>query len=197
MSPLNEDRLGQIRDQRKEQIMQAGLGVFARRGILGTKMSMIAAAAGVSHGLLYHYFKSKDELFTSLIEEAVVAADESVRQLYDLPGSPAGKLRLLTEQILQEDGAEYFMLIHQARTSDGVPAEAKELIAQYSMARFIDVMLPLFQEGQRLGEIVPEPAEELIASYFSVLSGLMVLHTRDSEYRIPDTALLLRMFLLP
>ncbi|AFC31526.1 TetR family transcriptional regulator [Paenibacillus mucilaginosus 3016] len=197
MAPLNDEQLHQIRDERREQIRRAGLKVFARRGILGTKMSMIASEAGISHGLVYHYFKSKDELFISLVEEAVVSAAEAVQSIYSIPGTPMEKLRLLTAEILDPGGTEYFLLIHQARTSDGVPEQAKELIATYSMRSFIDTLIPLFTEGQRTGEIVSGNPEDLIASYLSIISGLMVLHAKEGEYRIPETALLLRMLTPP
>lgn len=66
MSPLNKGQLDQIRDDRRKQIKQAALKVFARRGFTGTKTSLIAAETGISEGLIYRYFKSKDELFTML-----------------------------------------------------------------------------------------------------------------------------------
>ncbi|QYR21848.1 TetR/AcrR family transcriptional regulator [Paenibacillus sp. sptzw28] len=194
MAPLNEEQLHQIRDERKEQIMGAALKVFSRRGIIGTKMSMISAEAGISHGLLYHYFKSKDELFTALVREAMAGASAAMIDVYHLPGSPIEKIRALTSEILDEEGAPYFMLIHQARTSDGVPEQAKQLIGQYSMETFVAQLLPLFTEGQKAGEIASGSAEELISSYLSVLSGLMILNTQDQEgYRVPNVDILLRI----
>jgi AcrR family transcriptional regulator len=198
LAPLNDEQLHQIRDERKEQIMEAALKVFARRGIVGTKMSMIATEAGVSHGLLYHYFKSKDELFTMLVQEAMVEAHTEMRNVYDLPGSPIEKIRTLTEIIIDEGGTPYFMLIHQARTSDGVPEKAKQLIEQYSMRAFIDQLLPLFLKGQQAGEIAEGNPEELISSYLSVLTGLMVLNAQEDEsYRMPEVDILLRIVASP
>lgn len=194
MAPLNDEQLSQIRDERKEQIMEAALHVFSRRGISGTKMSMIAAEAGISHGLLYHYFKSKDELFTELVQMAMVGAQSAMIHIYELPGSPLEKIKVLTREILDESGTPYFLLIHQARTAEGVPEKAVQLIEQYSMETFVAALLPLFQEGQQAGEIVPGNLEELIASYLSILSGLMVLNARENEnYRLPDIDLLLRL----
>ncbi|MFD0697532.1 TetR/AcrR family transcriptional regulator [Paenibacillus sp. GCM10027628] len=194
MAPLNDEQLHQIRDERREQIMGAALQVFAKRGILGTKMSMIAAEAGISHGLLYHYFKSKEELFTTLVEGAMIGSQEAMSSIYDLPGSPIAKLRALTEDILDESGTPYFLLIHQARTSDGVPDKVKQLIEDYSMKKFVDALLPLFVEGQRSGEIITGNPEELISSYLSVLSGLMVLNAQGiGGYRIPKVDFLLRL----
>ncbi|MFH5184270.1 TetR/AcrR family transcriptional regulator [Paenibacillus sp. TAB 01] len=193
MAPLNDEQLHQIRDERRDQIMQAALKVFARRGCLGTKMSMIAAEAGISHGLLYHYFKSKDELFITLVRDAMTEAASEMNHIYELPGSPIEKIKALTENILDEKGAPYFLLIHQTRTAEGVPEEARQLVEHYSMERFVEQLLPLFTEGQQLGEIAEGDASRLIASYLSILSGLMVLHAQEGGgYRMPETGLLLR-----
>lgn len=194
MAPLNEAQLHQIRDDRKEQIIRAALKVFSRRGIAGTKMSMIATEAGISQGLFYNYFKSKDELFISLVQEAVESSRASFAELYQAPGSALDRIRLLTESMIQADGSLYFKLIHQAQSSDGVPEKAKQLIEQYSLKMYVDQLLPLFTEGQQAGDIAEGNLEELISSYLTVLSGVMVLSTQEGGgYRIPNADILMRM----
>ncbi|WP_028401451.1 TetR/AcrR family transcriptional regulator [Ectobacillus panaciterrae] len=194
MSPLNEEQLQQIRDERKEQIMEAALKVFARRGIIGTKMSMIATEAGISQGLLYRYFKSKDELFTTLVQRAMEESIAGIGSVYKLPGSPIEKIRTLTELILDEDGQLYFMLMHQARTSDEVPEQAKQLIEQYSMQTYVDQLEPLFIEGQKAGEFAAGDPRKLISCYITVLSGLMTLNIHgDEDYQMPEIDILLRI----
>jgi AcrR family transcriptional regulator len=194
LAPLNEKQLHQIRDERKEQIKAAALQVFARKGILSAKMSMIAETAGISNGLLYHYFKSKDELFTSLVQEAMDESEAALRSVYDLPGTPLEKIRALTAEILNEDGTPYFMLIHQAATSDGVPEQVRQLQQKYSMETYVDMLLPLFEEGQQAGELAEGDPRELIASYLSVLSGVMVINSNGSKvYQIPKPDMLMRL----
>ncbi|GIP00327.1 hypothetical protein J14TS5_54120 [Paenibacillus lautus] len=194
MAPLNEEQLHQIRDERKEQIMQAAIKVFSRRGIFGTKMSMIASEAGVSHGLLYHYFKSKDELFITLVQWSMEEARLALSEIYNVPGTPLEKITLLTSMILQEDDNSHFMLIQQARTSDGVPEEAKRIIESHSIHAFVDQLMPLFEAGQDAGEIAPGDLRELVACYLSVLSGLMTLKSQeDPSYTPPKAELLLRL----
>ncbi|MZQ81327.1 TetR family transcriptional regulator [Paenibacillus sp. 5J-6] len=197
MSPLNEEQQLQIRDERREQIMSAALKVFARRGIIGTKMSMIAAEAQISHGLLYHYFTSKEELFTTLVEKAMIASDEAMETVYGLPGSPIEKIRALTQDMLDEGGTDYFLLIHQARTSDGVPEKVVELMERYSMDNYVKKLRPLFREGQEAGELVEGDLDEMISSYLSVTSGLMVLNVQKiGGYQLPRVDVLLRMITL-
>lgn len=193
MSPMNEEQLQNIRDERKEQIMAAALKIFARRGIIGTKLSMIAVEAGISQGLLYHYFASKDELFVMLIQQAIQESNDSIKKIYQLPGSPLEKLRTLSQ--IDQEGQLYFLLIHQARTSDGVPEQAKQLIAQHSMDSYvIDILEPLFIEGQEKNEFASGDPRKLISAYFTVLTALMTLNIHEDEaYQMPDADLLLRM----
>ncbi|MDD9267157.1 TetR/AcrR family transcriptional regulator [Paenibacillus sp. GCM10023248] len=194
MAPLNDEQLHQIRDERREQIKAAAIQVFARKGILNAKMSMIAETAGISNGLLYHYYKSKDELFLSLVQEAMLETEAAMRGIHEMPGTPIEKIRALTADILDESGAPYFMLIHQARTSDGVPDKVKLLLEAYSMDTFIDQLLPLFLEGQQAGELTEGDPRELIACYLSVLSGIMVINSNGIEdYRIPRADMLMRL----
>ncbi|WP_026009766.1 TetR/AcrR family transcriptional regulator [Priestia filamentosa] len=193
MAPLNEEQLQQIRDERKEQIIEAALRVFARRGIIGTKMSMIASEAGISAGLLYRYFNSKDELFTTLVQQAIDESIAGIKSIYQLPGTPLDKIKTLTAEILNEGSQFYFMLMHHARTSDEVPITAKKLIEENTMKTYIDILEPLFIEGQKKGEIAEDNPSELISCYLSLLSGLMTVNIQgDENYQIPKVDLLLR-----
>ncbi|WP_410982144.1 TetR/AcrR family transcriptional regulator [Bacillus cereus] len=193
MSPLNKEQLNQIRDERKEQIMKAALKAFAQWGITGTKISMIAAEADVSQGLFYHYFKSKDEAFIALVQEAMEISYTATKSLHNAPISTLEKIRILTESILKEEGKYYYLLIYQARTSESVPHEVKELFSQYSMKAYVDLLMPIFAEGQEAGEIVVGDLEELISSYLSILSGVMVVNaTECDDYRIPEVDMVMR-----
>ena len=68
--------------EKRRQILDAAIVVFARQGFHNCRVSDIAAEAGVAYGLVYHYFDSKDqmlnEVFTerwSLLLEASADAD--------------------------------------------------------------------------------------------------------------------------
>jgi AcrR family transcriptional regulator len=191
LSPLSGEQLLQIRDERKEQIIQAAIKIFSRRGIVGTKMSMIAAEAGISHGLVYHYFKTKDELLTMLIQGAIEASISSIEGLHHIPGSPIDKIRRMTKHILDKGNAPFFMLIYQTNHSDSVPEKVKQLIQQYPLHAYIDRLLPIFRDGQQAGEIVEGDLEELVGNYFTILSGVMVLGEGEG-YRIPEVDFVMR-----
>jgi TetR/AcrR family transcriptional regulator, fatty acid metabolism regulator protein len=56
--------------ERRQEILDAAVRVFARKGFHAARVGDIAAEAGVAHGLLYHYFASKDELLETIFREA-------------------------------------------------------------------------------------------------------------------------------
>ena len=54
---------------KRRQILDAAIHVFARQGFHACRVSDIADEAGVAYGLVYHYFKSKDEVLNELFTE--------------------------------------------------------------------------------------------------------------------------------
>jgi AcrR family transcriptional regulator len=57
-------------DERRRQLLEAGTKLFGERPFDEISMRQIAEAAGVSKGLLYHYFPSKTDLFRAAVERA-------------------------------------------------------------------------------------------------------------------------------
>jgi AcrR family transcriptional regulator len=55
--------------ERRRQIMEAALPVFAERGFKGATNRDIAEAAHIAPGLIYHYFASKEDLFNAILDE--------------------------------------------------------------------------------------------------------------------------------
>ncbi|MCH9816705.1 MAG: TetR/AcrR family transcriptional regulator [Actinomycetia bacterium] len=60
-------------------LVSAARGVFEEKGFAATRMGDVAQAAGVSHGTVYTYFETKDELLTATIQQIVDAIRESMR----------------------------------------------------------------------------------------------------------------------
>ena len=67
MSPRTEQQFEEIRETRKKEIMDAALELFATEGFDVTSISKIAVKAGISKGLIYNYFESKEDLIRSII----------------------------------------------------------------------------------------------------------------------------------
>ena len=67
MSPRTEQQFEEIRESRKKLILDTALELFATEGFHSTSISKIASTAGISKGLLYNYFESKEDLIRTII----------------------------------------------------------------------------------------------------------------------------------
>ena len=56
-------------DDKRRSLLEAAVRVFARRGYHAARVGDIAAEAGVAHGLLYHYFASKEDVLRTIFRE--------------------------------------------------------------------------------------------------------------------------------
>ncbi|RKN85448.1 TetR/AcrR family transcriptional regulator [Paenibacillus ginsengarvi] len=173
MSP-EERQTESVQDERSARIKRAALQVFAKHGLAGAKMSMIAAEAGVSQGLSYRYYSSKEELFALLVEEAIEEAQAALRDVKHGPGTPFEQIRAMTIRMLDDSHKHYFMLMRQAQSSDDVPDKVKRLLQRYSPTDSIEHVVPVFVQGQQDGQFGQGDARELLLFYFSVISGLML-----------------------
>ena len=69
--PRTAKQLEEIRKDRKLAIMETALEVFAEHGYESTSISMLAKRAGVSKGLMYNYFKSKEDLLATIMNDGI------------------------------------------------------------------------------------------------------------------------------
>jgi TetR/AcrR family transcriptional regulator, fatty acid metabolism regulator protein len=77
---------------RRRQILDAAIRVFARQGFHACRVSDIAREAGVAYGLVYHYFNSKDEVLNELFVERWSLLLAAIEEIDARPIPPREKL---------------------------------------------------------------------------------------------------------
>jgi AcrR family transcriptional regulator len=79
---MGQPRYQRRKEDRPQEITEAAFAAFAEKGFTATKVEDVARRAGVSKGLLYLYFKTKEELFKAVIRSVVMPrVDELTRAL--------------------------------------------------------------------------------------------------------------------
>src|ERR1700753_3984167 len=68
-------------DATKSRILEAAKREFARLGFAGARVDAIALRAKANKRMIYHYFSSKEELFTAVLEEAYLGIRLAERKL--------------------------------------------------------------------------------------------------------------------
>ncbi|WP_265181746.1 TetR/AcrR family transcriptional regulator [Geomicrobium sp. JCM 19055] len=177
--------------------MDAASIIFARRGMAGTKISEIAKEAKLSHGLVYHYFNSKEHLFFELVKKASERSMGSVTKAMQREGTPLEKLSQMTEEILRSiaRGNELylFVIMIQASTSDAVPDDVTNLLRDEQNSP-VKAILPIIMAGQEQGEIVDDSPVQLAVAYYAMIQGLAINKLQWAECPIPEASLILRLF---
>ena len=159
------------KEKRRQEILYTGLSLFIQKGYSGTTIKDIASTVGMSVGLLFHYFASKEELYTELIRFGI-EGPMSTMQPTQL--EPLVFFEVTAEQILnyiQSDpfAAKMFVLMNQAFYSEDVPARVKE------MMRGFDIYTPtvqLISQGQANGTIREGDPMALTIAYWGAIQGV-------------------------
>jgi AcrR family transcriptional regulator len=77
---------------RRRQILDAAIRVFARQGFHACRVSDIAREAGVAYGLVYHYFDTKEQVLNELFEERWSLLLQAIEEIDSRPIAPREKL---------------------------------------------------------------------------------------------------------
>jgi AcrR family transcriptional regulator len=86
--PRTEIQYEEIRDRRRNQIMETALELFANEGYYTTSISRISQQAGISKGLMYNYFASKEDLVFAIVDRGKQLLMESFDADHDGVLSP-------------------------------------------------------------------------------------------------------------
>ena len=168
------------KENRPQEITEAALDAFAENGYAGTRVEEVAKRAGVSKGLLYLYFKTKEELFKAVIrsfvvpridalvarvEETELSAEQVLRGplvtlMKSLPGSPVG----VVVRLMISEGARH-----------------PDLVAYYKenvVSRGLGAMQSVIERGVKNGEfrrtaISDLPHLLILPAFFSVIYTLV------------------------
>lgn len=135
-------------DERRRQLLDAGTALFAEQAYEEISMRDVARAAGVSKPLLYHYFRSKTELFQAALAESAAELQAAIEPSGE--GTPLEQLARSLERYLAwiETHARTWSKLMQSAAA--LP-EARELIEGFRQ-RTMDIVL-----AQLMGRRKPRP----------------------------------------
>lgn len=199
--PRNKEQNEKVKDERREQILAAALGLFAGKGLSATRITDITERTGISQGLIYHYFPSKEAIFTELIGKGLSNLNEAAINLETMAIPAEEKIRLAVKGLLEGLNREptavnYYFLMTQTALSASFPAEARELIKRENDLKY-QVMTRIFRQGQLEGTVKQIPAEEMATLLFSLVNGLALNKAYYREqFRLPALEPILGMFLI-
>lgn len=135
---------------KREAILRAAIGVFARKGYFNSKVADIAGAAGIADGTVYLYFKSKDEILHSIFDRAMAEFIAEGKRELALISGPAERLRRIAELHLGKLGADRDLAIVFQVELRGSTKFMQEFSAA-GFADYLDIIRKTINDGQKKG----------------------------------------------
>ncbi len=162
-----------MRHEKVDIIFQAAVQVFAERGFDQAKMDEIAQVAGVAKGTIYYHFKSKEDLFSALMNEGIENLIDYAKRNITLYSRPIEQLNALIHAHIQ-------FFIENKKLAKLLLAEAfgtKERQRQFrrQIHEYILLIKRILDEGVRAGEFSMIHPHEMASSLFGAAS-IVVLH---------------------
>ena len=196
MSPRTKAQFLEMQDKARERILDASLLLFARKGVAATGVTEIAREAGVSLGLLYHYFASKEELFAALVHMALKGAMDALKSCEQNEAFAAEEIRrisIMIQKTLQRDDrtAYYFLLLLQAGLAgDSLSVSGGAAIDMTSAAAPFDHLEKLIRMGQAQDTVKVGDPRQLSQLYWAAFQGLCLYKITMRRFAPPVAQLL-------
>jgi TetR/AcrR family transcriptional regulator, fatty acid metabolism regulator protein len=140
-------------ESRRDELLAAAVRVFARKGYHTCRVSDIADEAGASHGLVYHYFSSKDEVLETIFRENWGPIAVAIKGIAATDDSAAEQLRKVVALVLhawRRDPETVRVLVREISRSPVL----QERIGEFQQA--FDALEHVIVRGQERGEFDAE-----------------------------------------
>jgi len=170
-------------EEKRRVILDAAVRVFAHKGFHTSRVGDIAEEAGIAHGLLYHYFSSKDEVLETIFRDnwtllldrihAVEESDEPARE-------QLGHVAAILLRTWRHEPDVVRVLVREIARSPELQQRIGELVKP------IDAIQRIVEHGQRTGEFRSDLDSRLAAIIFyggidELLTGWVLGQLPDGE----------------
>jgi AcrR family transcriptional regulator len=182
-----QERKQQERQARRRRIQRAARTVFAERGYAKTSIEQIAREASLSVGAIYLYFRSKEDLYVSLLEETLELFDSELRQIRSAPDLNANEqLRaawaFLTQWARNDvEATRVLRLISQPNIRKQLSDEVASTIHR-GVSQVRDHLASIVHDGVNAGMYRGENADQSVDLLWSLLLG--VLQANDARINL-------------
>lgn len=172
--PRTEEQLHVIREKTRTKILDAATRVFTRRGFAAASILDIAQEADISVGLIYRHFKTKEELFGTLLKQAADGL-AGVKSFFSQPLAPEQLFQNFTDEIVDDlthndEFAAFMILVTQSfMTEDFIP-EVRELNKQNKA--MVRKVAKIIENGQKSKVFKKGDPVAMALYYFSSIQGL-------------------------
>ena len=164
------------KEQKREQIIQSALSLFAIKGFYSTTIPDIANALKMSVGNLYNYFKSKDILAKEIIKYISAYLGQKIREINEQDISTEEKTKRIIEVYFKTatskpEMIDYFLRIYLSNREvflDGCEG-------MICVNEFVTEIMIYFEEGVKCGDLRDQDFFSAFGLFMGYLGGMVFL----------------------
>jgi TetR/AcrR family fatty acid metabolism transcriptional regulator len=139
--------------EKRRAILHAAVRVFAEKGYHGCRIADVARAAGVAYGLVYHYFRNKDELLESVFAEQWAILINALKAIDEGPGTASDKIAGVCSFVIDvyktAPTAVRVLILEVTRTPNALRAGS----TPQTFAAAVGILADVVRQGQASGEL--------------------------------------------
>jgi AcrR family transcriptional regulator len=174
-----EDRKKRITRQRQEQILEAALLVFSRRGFNGATIPEIAHEAGIAVGTIYNYYQSKRDLLVAITNKYII---EPFTEIAKRPAAKddAAYMASLMENRLNfglEGAAKFFPLLNEIQRD----AELRQSYREHALWPVMAMMEKYVESRVKMGAFRGFNPAVVTRAVGGMVIGFMLLYRIEGE----------------
>lgn len=173
------------REKRRQEILEAGLDLFIRKGYAATKTADIAKAVGMSEGLLFHYYDSKEGLYLALLEFSAIGPQTIFESAYlpPLEFFETAAKGIIEYIVTAPFVAKIFVLVSQAQFNEALPLDVRKKLERQE---HLEQSVRLIVQGQKEGTIREGNPVALAMAFWRAIQGIAENVARNPEMPVPE-----------
>lgn len=174
---------------KRAAILDAATAIFAKRGFFGSQVADVARAAGIAAGTVYLYFRSKEEILTSIFDRTMQEAiDEGRAALADV-GDPVERLRKIARMHFTRLGRDRNLaIVFQVELRQ--TTKFMERFSTTGLRDYLAVIQQTIEDGQTRGvfrrSVNPRTASKVFFGALDEMATNWILSRR--RYSLADQA---------
>ncbi len=183
--------------ERKQEIVDVALELFAERGINDVNLVTIAKQCRLSRPTLYLYFRDKDEIFSYALK---TSTDTLLKKYLDYASEDRNRIDILIDictSIVQTAYKKRKFLTNLADLMFQLRKQGKDFSRDIRKRtiRLSHLFYDIFRSGIERGEIAENPTKETIAQIFAMMEAFAFQMATVSEYNPASSIQILTLYL--